>query len=320
MRHHAIDVIVPVYNGAQTILTLVQRLLRLSRFRGGDIRVIVCNDGSQDGTAERLAGLADTRLQLLDLPVNGGRANACNRAAAIADAEYLLFLDADCEPARVDYFSVLLDAAAAGADLVYGPIAGCGEGFWSRYLDRVEQRRRQQAFKGQHLLAMTSANLLVRRDCFLDAGGFCDAYRHYGFEDKDLIARLLAALPKVLFEPRAGVLHRADYTVGVYCRKMREAACYTAPVFAARQPQSYRRMAYARLDPDLWWAPLGWMMRGLGRHGARPAVRVAVWAVERSPLPWSTQALMLRVGAALSYLQGAVERRVRIPGRGFPRT
>jgi glycosyltransferase involved in cell wall biosynthesis len=304
----SIDVIVPVFNAEGRIRRSMQRLLELSKSAAGDIRVLVSDDGSTDDTASILRSFDDPRLRFLRSPSNSGRANACNLGAGAARGDYLLFLDADCQPAETDYFSVLGEQAAAGAELVYGPIAGTGSGFWQRYLGQVQHRRIRQATHMDHLLGMTTGNLLIRRELFFQAGGFCDAYRHYGFEDKDLIVRLLALQPRVVFDPRLAIRHDAGNTVAGYCRKMREAACHTAPIFFSRYPEAYRRMSYARLDPDLAAQPLRGILRQLGRYGAGPAMWLAEWAVDKPGLPWPMQALLVKLASAVSYLQGAAER------------
>jgi len=308
-RHSSIDVVVPVFNAGDRIGRNIRDLLQLTENVPADIRILVCDDGSGDTTGQVLRSLDHPRLRCVHLPSNSGRANACNRGAALGRGEYLLFLDVDCRPEQMDYFLVLAREAAAGAGLVYGPITDRGAGFWQRYLRQVEQRRNRQAALRLHLLAMTTGNLLVRRELFVDVGGFCDAYRYYGFEDKDLIVRLLDREPEIVFDPRLSVLHDARNTVTGYCRKMREAACYTAPIFSARHPEAYRHMTFSRLDPDLAVQPFRSIMRGAGRYGAGSAEKVAAWALDRTNLPWSLQLLLVRSAAAFSYLKGAAERR-----------
>ncbi len=307
----SVDVIVPVFNAGDRIDRHIRYLLQLSEKVSADIRILVCDDGSVDGTGAALKSMLHPRLRCFHLPVNGGRANARNQGVALGNGEYLLFLDADCRPEQRDYFTVLAREAAAGAELVYGPITDRGDGFWPRYLQLVERRRSRQAELRLHLLAMTTGNLLVRRDRFLEVGGFCEAYRHYGFEDKDLIARLLERGPRVVFDPRLSVLHDARNTVAGYCQKMREAARYSAPVFHARHPEAYRYLSFARLDPDLAVQPLRSIMRRAGRYGARPAEKIATWALHWTLLPWSLKLLLVKSAAACSYLEGAAERCAR---------
>lgn len=303
-----LDVVIPVHNGAATIQRLLDRLFELPMPLGESIRVTVVDDGSTDATADVLERFPGHSLRLVTLPERRGRANACNQGAARSSADYLLFLDADCLPVHDDYFATLFRRLAAGADLVYGPIGSGGEGFWPRYLKTVEDRRRLATEQGDHLAAMTSANLVVRRTLFECAGGFDPGYRHYGFEDKDLLARLLALDGKVAFEPGSAVQHDAGNTVANYCAKMWEAARWTAVLFARQHPDSYARMAFSRLEP----ASAGWSRRYLmtlaGCWLVTPAIRLAEGLVDRPGVPWPLQAFVVRLAAALSYLRGCLDR------------
>lgn len=88
-------VIIPAYNAESYIDRAVESVLSQSLT---ELRLIVVNDGSTDGTAARLAALAerDGRLLCVDSP-NQGPAAARNLALELldGDAEYVMFMDAD---------------------------------------------------------------------------------------------------------------------------------------------------------------------------------------------------------------------------------
>ena len=89
--------------------------------------ILVVNDGSSDGTAERLAGWSN--VSVVDHPVNKGYGAALQSAFDYAieqDYEYLVTLDCDGQhqPQRIPRFI----SACAGADIVSG----------SRYLKQYE--------------------------------------------------------------------------------------------------------------------------------------------------------------------------------------
>jgi len=307
----SIDIIVPVYNGEDTVGLLVERVMDLSVPDGWALHMIVTDDGSTDATRDQLHRRENTRLQVVALPHQGGRGGACNQAAAQSTADYLLMLDADCMPAGQCYLDALLSRIQEGAEVVYGPIGSAGEGFWGRYLLEVERARHAQSLAGEHLMAMTTANVLVRRALFESAGGFCTDYRYYGFEDKDLIVRLLKLTGRVSYEPLMLVTHHAGNSVRSYCRKMREAGRWTAPVFYARNPDAYRGMAYERLDPDLKSWPVRQFLRFLGRWSAGIAEWLAGRSIDSTILPWQLQLGLIRLAGGLNYLQGCALRSQR---------
>lgn len=103
-------VIMPVYNGAETIKLALKSLLAQSYENW--ICVIV-NDGSSDGTKDILDSLKDSRFKVYHLPQNKGRGYARQYALEHAEGDYLTFLDAD------DFFHVdkiYLQASEMSAD------------------------------------------------------------------------------------------------------------------------------------------------------------------------------------------------------------
>ena len=112
--------IMPAYNAERSVEASVRSVLAQSV---GDLRLIVVDDGSTDGTSAILKRLAaeDGRVTPLRVP-NGGPAAARNRALELLDeeTEYVMFLDAD-DLLLPDALEYALQGAARGAELtVFG--------------------------------------------------------------------------------------------------------------------------------------------------------------------------------------------------------
>jgi len=90
-REPLVSVILPVYQGEAFIARAVASVLGQSH---GSLELIVVDDGSTDGTLERLREIEDPRLKVLPVD-NGGVARARNLGMAKSRGEYLAFLDAD---------------------------------------------------------------------------------------------------------------------------------------------------------------------------------------------------------------------------------
>ncbi|MBM7066460.1 glycosyltransferase family A protein [Actibacterium sp. 188UL27-1] len=86
------DVIIPLYNGGQTIETVIDGLTRQTRHPS---RIIVIDDGSSDGAPDRLA--AQEGIEVLPNPEKG--ANAARQfGLSQSTAPYLALLDQDDAP------------------------------------------------------------------------------------------------------------------------------------------------------------------------------------------------------------------------------
>lgn len=150
-------VLLPTYNERDNLPVIADRLLAYA-----DLRVLVIDDGSPDGTgqiADRIAAASDGRLEVLHRTGKRGLGRSYvdgMRAALATDAELILQMDADLshDPKYVPD----LVAAAAGHDVVIG----------SRYLQGVSVVN----WPLRRLILSTFANWYVRtitgmkvRDC-----------------------------------------------------------------------------------------------------------------------------------------------------------
>ena len=89
-----VSVIIPMHDAAATIDRLVASLLAIEVL---DVEVVVVDDASTDGSADRVAALGHERVVVERLPTNQGAGIARNRGFALARGRYSLFFDADDE-------------------------------------------------------------------------------------------------------------------------------------------------------------------------------------------------------------------------------
>jgi len=181
-------IVIPCYNHGEHVGEAVESALRQREAR---IRVVVVNDGSNDGTTpDACEALAGDRVRVIHQE-NRGLPAARNRGAAGADTEYLVFLDADdvIEEAFVSRLARAIDAEReAGRDRGVSHaycrerLTGQGGGVW-----RVPEW-------DPLLLLITNLHpvtALVRRERFEAVGGFDESMRD-GYEDWDLWIRFMA--------------------------------------------------------------------------------------------------------------------------------
>lgn len=86
-----LSVIMPARNAERTIAEAVASVLAQDH---QNIRLLVVNDGSTDGTARILDAITDPRLTIIHQP-HGGVSKARNAALEQASGSYVCFLDAD---------------------------------------------------------------------------------------------------------------------------------------------------------------------------------------------------------------------------------
>jgi glycosyltransferase involved in cell wall biosynthesis len=112
-----LSVLMPVYNEAHTI----DQILRLVAAVPIEKEVVVVDDGSTDGTRDRLRewdGREGVRVVLHE--TNQGKGRALRTAMREARGEILLIQDADLEYDPADYAAILRPIEAGRADVVYG--------------------------------------------------------------------------------------------------------------------------------------------------------------------------------------------------------
>ena len=90
-KRPCVDVVIPVFNGRDTIKAALTSI-----FEQGNLihRVIVIDDGSRDDTAQVVQNLCNPLIELIRTP-NQGVARARNLGIEKSTAEWIAFLDAD---------------------------------------------------------------------------------------------------------------------------------------------------------------------------------------------------------------------------------
>lgn len=278
----SVSVIVPCYNGADTVGRLVDALLEQDE----PAELIFVDDGSADDTAARLRERVGGRARVIEHEANRGRAAARNTGIAAATGEVLLFLDMDMEPEPGfirAHAELHRDPAVVGA--VSNPVL---EGLDPEdpYHQYLSTRRgasgvgpgRPLPFK-YFIIGYTS----VKAEAVRAAGGFDERFG-YG-EDIDFAYRLARDHPGGLFFcERAVVHHHAHGDLDGRLAKLRIFARHSLPLLQEKNPEM---LGPANLD----FVPTPHGRRSLkGRmKGLALRPRLARWL----------RALLLRIPASL---------------------
>ncbi|HEX5353170.1 MAG TPA: glycosyltransferase [Rhodanobacteraceae bacterium] len=217
-----VSIVVPVYNQ----LDRTRRCLRSLAAAGSRyaFEVIVVDDGSTDGSAEWLAGCVNVRVRRL--PANAGFIAACNAGAAIAHGKFLVFLNNDTEVRR-DWLDALMacfesmpDCGLVGAKLIGadGRLQEAGamvfaDGQACNYGRRGDPSDTRYGFL-RDTDYCSGACIALPKELFLRLGGFDARYAPAYYEDTDLAFAVRAAGYRVIYQPRAEVVHAEGATAG----------------------------------------------------------------------------------------------------------
>jgi len=116
-----LSLVLPAFNEARVIASGLDRLRAHLRNRPGSWEILVVDDGSTDGTAERVETVraAEPAVRLLRMPANAGKWSALAAGLADARGKILVATDADLSYSLEDIDSVVA-AVANGAGLATG--------------------------------------------------------------------------------------------------------------------------------------------------------------------------------------------------------
>lgn len=166
----SIAVLVPARNEVSCIARKIENTLAVE-YPGSKLSVIVASNGSTDGTEAVASRFAEQGVQTAVLPAGSGKAGAVNHMGRIADAEILVFTDAD----------VLIDPTALRAiarrfsDIRVGAVCARravrrGTNGAPKWTQRVHLFYESMIKRGEGVLGRVmgadGALYAVRRDCF----------------------------------------------------------------------------------------------------------------------------------------------------------
>ncbi|WP_138733972.1 glycosyltransferase [Modestobacter excelsi] len=163
------SIVIAAYQAEATVAAAIESVLDQTR---PPLEVVVCDDGSTDGTADVLAGFGE-RIRVVRRP-NGGESAAKNTAVAAARGDYVVVLDADdvFHPRRLEALAwlaqqrpdldVLTTDAVVEADGV--PVRQAYHADWHFPVDG----QRAAILDGNFILGMCA----VPRERWLGVGGF----------------------------------------------------------------------------------------------------------------------------------------------------
>ena len=113
-----ISIIIPCFNEVLTIEKVISNVKNY--VKSYDYEIIIVDDGSTDGTREKLNNLDKTNIKVCLNEKNFGKGYSVRRGIELSSKEIVLVQDADLEYDPSDYEKLLKPIIKNGADVVFG--------------------------------------------------------------------------------------------------------------------------------------------------------------------------------------------------------
>jgi glycosyltransferase involved in cell wall biosynthesis len=135
MPDPTLTLVVPAYNEAVSLPQFLPQLLDCCE--RNDWKLIVVDDGSEDGTAAVLDGFAEeARLRVVRHKLNRGYGGAIKSGILAADTDYVMTVDADGQHYVEDLEALFDELRERDADMVVGSRKGTSASGWYRDLGK----------------------------------------------------------------------------------------------------------------------------------------------------------------------------------------
>ena len=245
-----VSIIIPVRNRPAEIEACLLSLERL-QYPKDRLEVIVVDDASRDHTAHVVSRFPVTLIRLNEHK----HASFCrNLAASKAAGEIIAFIDSDClaDPLWLN------ELVPAFTDPSLGALGGMVENYFAKNgLDQYEKVKSslivgnwfKRSREREDHFYIPSCNLLVRRDLFLELGGFREALS-LG-EDVDLCWRLQEGGSCVEYRPMGRVYHRHRNRLKAFCMRRFDYGT-SEPMLLQLHPNRVKRMIFPPAASLFW--------------------------------------------------------------------
>ena len=186
-----ISVIIPTYNRAKELKRSVESV-RAQTY--DNFELIIVDDGSKDNTQEVIASIPDERIRYIKLEQNRGAAGARNEGVRASKCDLIAFQDSDDIwreeklERQMEYWRIhpdcgLVYCAYQAHRILEGKIV-------DEWVVSAQNGDSKRSLLGQLLRSNSIGTpaMLMKKECFLGAGGFNESLR--SLEDWDLALRI----------------------------------------------------------------------------------------------------------------------------------
>ena len=206
-----LSVVIPAYNEEENVPILYEKLKKVLDGLGQDYEIIFVDDGSTDGTYQRLKQLAekDSRLKVIRFKRNYGQTAAMSAGFEHAKGDVIITLDADLQNDPED-IPLLLEKLKEGYHVVSGWRKDRKDPFLSRKLPSMIANWLISKITGVHLHDYGCTLKAYRAEVVKDLELFGDMHRFL----PALTKRRGAKITEVVVRHHPRMFGRSKYGIG----------------------------------------------------------------------------------------------------------
>lgn len=206
-----LSVVIPAYNEEENVPILYEKLKKVLDSLGEDYEIIFVDDGSTDGTYQRLKQLAekDSRLKVIRFKRNYGQTAAMSAGFEHAKGDVIITLDADLQNDPED-IPILLKKLKEGYHVVSGWRKDRKDPFLSRKLPSMVANWLISKITGVHLHDYGCTLKAYRAEMVKDLELFGDMHRFL----PALTKRRGAKITEVVVRHHPRMFGRSKYGIG----------------------------------------------------------------------------------------------------------
>lgn len=208
-----LSVVVPNWNGEKLLRKNLPQVFKI-----GAGEVIVVEDASTDNSLGVLQEFEKENacLNVVINKENLGFAKSVNKGVAIATGEIVMLLNTDVQPLPGLIKSVI---PHFGDEKVFGVSLSERDFSWGRGMWRngyVEHEPGVRENKTHETFWVSGGSGVIRKSIWDELEGFDESFAPFYWEDLDISYRAAKRGYKLLWDPKAQVLHEHEGTIGKY--------------------------------------------------------------------------------------------------------
>ena len=232
-------IVIPTYNNRAQLENCLRSILTIDSI---DYKVVVCDNGSTDGTIEFLKDFVKQHPSFIfsEHPdkQNKGRAANRNQAIPFTDSEYVLFLDSDAEVSKdiLTEHAKVLTANPNAVSIGKAVYSNASTNVWAAYLSKRGHGKYKHLETADYKYFNTQ-NAALPSKFFKELAGFDPNMFFYGGDDIEFGCRLRKTFhPLFIVNDKALVYSEMDKTLSKALEQFEEYGKYNLPYTIQKHP------------------------------------------------------------------------------------